>query len=203
MKNNIFKKVLKKFTITSVVIIFFCGIIYGFNVKVNAASLNEKQVLSTLDDDTLYDLLQDYEVDIPDFGVNDEEVTSFIRYVISKVEEDPSYYMAVSYDVLSDFIDDITEFTKEYYSGQIEKYNLVSTSSSHSLQDSLVFEDGEWVSIGGDWNPKWENYNCYAYSIKEQKNQGIIQRVSNISQVIFQENLDIKGEQILVIWQQL
>ena len=172
MKNNIFKKVLKKFTITSVVIIFFCGIIYGFNVKVNAASLNEKQVLSTLDDDTLYDLLQDYEVDIPDFGVNDEEVTSFIRYVISKVEEDPSYYMAVSYDVLSDFIDDITEFTKEYYSGQIETYNLVSTSSSHSLQDSLVFEDGEWVSIGGDWNPKWENYNCYAYSIKRTEEPG-------------------------------
>lgn len=166
MKNNILKKFLKKFIIASVVIMFFCGLVYGFNVKVNAASSNEKQVLSTLDDDTLYDLLQDYEVDIPDFGVNDEEVTSFIRYVINKVEEDPSYYMAVSYDVLSDFIDDITEFTKEYYSAQIETYNLVSTSSSPSLQDSLVFEDGEWVSIGGDWNPKWENYNCYAYSIK-------------------------------------
>lgn len=166
MKNNIFKKFLKKFIITSVVIMFLCGLVYGFNIKVNAASLNEKQALSTLDDDTLYDLLQDYEVAIPDLGVNDEEVTSFIRYVIRKVEEDPSYYMAVSYDLLGNFIDNITEFTKEYYNDQIKTYNLLSTSSSPSLQDSLVFEDGEWVSTGGDWNPKWENYNCYAYSIK-------------------------------------
>ena len=40
-----------------------------------------------------------------------------------------------------------------------------ATTSTYVLQDSYVYDDGEWVSSGGDWLEKWDDYNCYAYAI--------------------------------------
>ena len=42
----------------------------------------------------------------------------------------------------------------------------VASTTGYTLRYSKVMnENGNWVTNGGYYNPKWNNYNCYAYSI--------------------------------------
>ena len=161
MKNN-FKKLILYIFLTLVALL----ISFDLKLEASASSFDHYEVLSSMDNESLHQLLKENEIEIPEFNLTTDEIMSFAKFIIGNVENEKEYSVAVNYGVLKTFIDSVIEFTIEYYGASNETYNL---NKSLVLYNSLVMDDGEWVSTGGDWNSKWSRYNCYAYATKRSE----------------------------------
>ena len=136
------------------------------------ADFNEDgKMLSLMEDNELFELLNESNVYIPEINDSFCETMTYIKSIIKNMEENLDYYVVANYNEYNTFFNNIYGFVKDYYS----KYNilfsnkLTLTRDENELIDSLVWDNGEWSSTGGDWNPKWMNYNCYSYSIRRNE----------------------------------
>lgn len=60
------------------------------------------------------------------------------------------------------FANEIKDNVVYYLNNQNTSLSLSSSSLKYNTVKDL---NGNWVTQGGAWNDKWENYNCYAYAI--------------------------------------
>lgn len=66
------------------------------------------------------------------------------------------------------YADSIKQLVSEY---SIETNDIMSLSlSAYTLKYNKVKDsNGNWVTSGGAYDDRWNNYNCYAYSIKRNE----------------------------------
>lgn len=167
-------KTIKKISYLFVIIFVLFLFLSYYNLNIYASSASSMEYfgkLSSMSEDECMSFITQNNISIPSSLDNEESLKKLVKSSIEIIENDPNYEFVYNFNDTQKFVNDIKDLVNNYYG--IEEVNeSVSSKSvraSYYLKDSRVYGDGEWKSFGGDWNPKWENYNCYAYSIKRSE----------------------------------
>ena len=140
---------------------------FGFCSFVNRATLSvcasgEYDFVNITEEESLQ-FLEDHNIDIPNKFRDYSDIGSFVKGLIQLVYNNQFDDFVFNYDELQNFANEIKNNVIYYLNNQ---NTPLSVSSSYSLQYNTVKDsNGNWVTQGGAWNDKWENYNCYAYAI--------------------------------------
>lgn len=149
---------------------FLCFVLlvsFGFCSFVNRATLSvcasgEYDFVNITEEESLQ-FLENHDIDIPDKFHDYLDIGSFVKGLIQLVYYEPFYEFVFNYDEMLNFANEIKDNVVYYLNN---KNTSLSLSSSYSLKYNTVKDlNGNWVTQGGAWNDKWENYNCYAYAI--------------------------------------
>ena len=132
---------------------FFSTIIYAEKTY-DFANFTEEDAIS---------FVEEHNIEIPTKLLNWDELGSFTKDIIVQSYNDPSIPFGFNYSKTQKYAEDIRGAVG-YYTSQ----NNVSTcsTSSYVLRNNTVMdENGNWVTSGGYYNQDWINYNCYAYAL--------------------------------------
>lgn len=102
-------------------------------------------------------------IEIPEKLSQSEYLSTFTLELILQSYSSPDDPFCFNYPDTQAYAENIREAVKTYMNTE----NTVATGFfSPTLQYSTIMdENGNWVTSGGYYNTKWDNYNCYAYSI--------------------------------------
>lgn len=107
--------------------------------------------------------VEQYGVDIPETLLQSEDFPTVTQELILAIHNYPA--ISFSYDTIEmqQYAEDIRALVRVFMGlGLIFPDNMTDYCLQHS---KVLNEDGEWVTSDGDYNSKWDNYNCYAYAI--------------------------------------
>lgn len=107
--------------------------------------------------------VEQYGVDIPETLLQSEDFPTVTQELILAIHNYPA--ISFSYDTIEmqQYAEDIRALVRVFMGlGLIFPDNKADYCLQHS---KVLNEDGEWVTSDGDYNQKWDNYNCYAYAI--------------------------------------
>lgn len=123
-------------------------------------------LLSQMTEEESIAFVEDRNIEIPKLFQKTSQLGEFIKSIIQKIETNPNYHFTCDYVKMYRFVKAIKNAVNEYYGIDWTTYTNQSRAAQYVLRDSLVQnEDGNWVSTGGAWDPRWAFYNCYAYAI--------------------------------------
>ena len=106
------------------------------------------------------------DIDIPVEFLQNEDLASFTLGLILQAYHSPNVPFCFNYNITQSYAEDIRTAVRSYMNlGAVPA--IASTTAGYELQYNKVMnQDGEWdVTSGGYYNPKWANYNCYAFAI--------------------------------------
>ena len=127
---------------------------------------NDNIILSQMSDQDCLKFILENGVELPSYLENENNIASFVKKIIINVEQNPNYFITYNHTELYSFVERIKNLVNDYYGVYTEVQRSYDNSDRISqLVDNYVQKDDIWVSSNGDWNPKWLNYNCYAYAI--------------------------------------
>lgn len=155
------KNLIKRF-LSAVLLVSFslCLFVNGTTLKAYASDGYD---FANITEEESLQFLEDHGIDIPDKFHDYLDIGSFVKGLIQLVYYDPSYEFVFNYDEMLNFANEIKDNVVYYLNNQNTSLSLYS---SYSLKYNTVKDlNGNWVTQGGAWNDKWENYNCYAYAI--------------------------------------
>ena len=110
-------------------------------------------------------------ITIPENILASGKSASFTHSLVLRSYEHPNTPFCFNYYETQDYAEAIRAAVRSHM-------NLGSLPApATEVIDRLVYnevqdEAGNWVSSGGYWNPKWLNYNCYAYAINRAEQPG-------------------------------
>ena len=100
-------------------------------------------------------------IDIP-LGIVDSKVGEITKSIIQKCASNSNAVFFYNYGEMQKYADEI----KEIVPSKNNNSRLIENTNTYYLQDNTVKnENGYWVTSGGAYDDRWENYNCYAYAI--------------------------------------
>lgn len=167
-------KTIKKicYVIVGIFILFLFLSYYDLTIYASSASSMEYfGKLSEMSEDECMSFIAQNNISIPKSLDDKESVKKFVKSTIETIESNPNYEFMYNFHDTQNFVNAIKDLVNNYYKiNEVSKVvSSQSIESSYYLKNSCVYSNGEWKSSGGDWNPKWKNYNCYAYSIKRSE----------------------------------
>ena len=107
----------------------------------------------------------EHNIEIPKIMSNWDGLGEFTKNIILQSYYYPNYQFQFDYYESQKYAEDIRMAVALYIvptppSVELTRYIY------RALQDNTVMdENGNWVTSGGYYNPDWEYYNCYAYAI--------------------------------------
>lgn len=120
----------------------------------------EKQVLSSLDNESCYEMLTANGFVFPEelCQSKKEEIVlnGGLRKAVSYLEEDLNYGSTVSHPIRYAIYESLREAVINYYGYDTNTVQNVARSMLYTLQDS---------DVAVSWNSNMKNYNCYAYAL--------------------------------------
>ena len=103
-------------------------------------------------------------IEIPEEFLGLDDFHAFTLQLIKESYNNPNVEFCFSYNVTQRYAEEIRSTVNSYINSP--NFSRVVSRTTYSLQHNKVMdENGNWVTSGGYFNPKWLNYNCYAYSI--------------------------------------
>lgn len=152
MSDRSLKGAIMRKTIFILVVILILSML---SVPVFATEEDQIQVLSAMSEEECIDFVLSHGCTIPVELIDYDELGSFIKYVITVVEQNPDYQFTMSYYVTRDFAEAIKDIVNEYYGRNA--YVGYSTRATVNLVDS--------ISLVDEWSESFEEYNCYSYAL--------------------------------------
>ena len=128
-------------------------------VKANALEQNN---IENLTESEALEFVTKYNIDLPS-GISDSTIGGITRSIILECYNNPNIEFIYNYDEMQEYAYNI----KEIVSLLLNDYGVsVASTTNYSLQYNKVKNSsGNWVTSGGTYDTRWQNYNCYAYSI--------------------------------------
>lgn len=164
MKQNLLKQFLT-YIILFLCVGLFVGLIFEATqtimyARADSNSLNqqERSVLDMSESEYI-DFLIANGIQIPD-SVNDD---IDFRYYIENIIQ-ASHRSSRSSYLAQDIVDEIQALVDDYQAIVAEQKSF-SDTNKNTLENNLVWYNGQWSSTGGDWDDNYLNYNCYSFAI--------------------------------------
>lgn len=155
------KKIITK--ILCVILFVSCSLCLFVNTTTSNARASSVYDFANITEEESLQFLEDHNINIPEDFRDDSDLGNFVQGIIRSVYNNPSYELVFNYNVTLDFANEIKSNVIPYLNDQV---SLLSNASNYSLQYNTVQDkNGNWVTQGGAWKDKWENYNCYAFAI--------------------------------------
>lgn len=156
------KRTLKLKTLAAISIIIITALLSN-SLSIMAVS-NETYNFSDFSEADSIAFVEDHNIEIPAKLANSEDLESFTLSLILQSYDNPNVPFCFNYDKTQKYAEDIRMAVRSYI--EIGNVPAVASTSTYTLQQNTVQDSqGNWVTSGGYYNPKWQNYNCYAYSI--------------------------------------
>lgn len=119
-------------------------------------SASETASTASFSDEECLDFLAQHSITIPDGFYVEEECISFVQYVLTTLEANPSATFVFNSKALIDF------------AAAIQNAYLEANNYSYLMPCDLVGSTSNilrYNQVVGSWSDSYENYNCYAYAI--------------------------------------
>ena len=157
MKQYIFTKGINLF----VMFVFSFGV---FCLPSMALSIKSYDFADFTEEDSM-NFVEQCDIDIPEEFLQLEDFPSFTQEIILQSYYNPNTAFCFNYSVTQRYAEDIRTAVRSHLN--LSDIPAIASTIGYNLQHSTVMdENGNWVTIGGYYDPNWNNYNCYAYSIK-------------------------------------
>lgn len=138
-----------------------CLFISGKTIKVKADMIYD---FANITEEQSLEFLEDHNIEIPAiFSGNREQIGDFAKNIMQITYSNPTYEYVFNYDKTLNFANDIKQAVLPYVREQT--VSPQSCSPYYLQYNKVKNSNGEWVTRGGAWDNRWENYNCYAFSI--------------------------------------
>lgn len=155
---------LKKIICCLVLIITF--VCFAPTIYANAQVGQSTEILSHMTEDECLDFIIQNNITIPSSLDDETTLKSLVKETIQQVEANSNYVFSYNFGDTQKFVEDIKNLVNNYYGISTDNsISYLSSISNYQLQYNYVYGNGEWRTSGGEWNSKWEYYNCFAYSI--------------------------------------
>ena len=120
--------------------------------------------LSTISSDESIEFVIEHNIEIPNKIKNSVNLGKITRDIIQKVANNPNYIFAYNYTEMYNYAENIKNCVNECKKSKNISINI--NRSNYILQYNTVQDiNGNWVTSGGDYDVKWDKYNCYAYAL--------------------------------------
>lgn len=108
--------------------------------------------------------IEDNNIEIPSNLQQLDYLPEFTRELILQSYQTPNTPFCFNFIETLSYAEEIRLTVGNYL--DLAAIPMTAAATSYSLLYNKVQDaNGNWVSSGGVFNPKWENYNCYAFSI--------------------------------------
>ena len=150
-----------KTAITFALIIAFLLIMIPFPA---AASLGETVNFADFTETDAMAFVEQYNIDIPTKLMQSENLPYFTLNLILHSYYHPNTAFCFNYSQTQIYAEEIRATVRSCMN--LEANLTVASETAYELQYNQVMdEEGEWGTSNGAFNPKWYDYNCYAYAI--------------------------------------
>ena len=125
----------------------------------NSTKLNYD--FESITDEESISFVKQYNIDVPETLLKTKEMGAITKSIIKSIYNDPEVVFAYNYIKLREYAESIRQV-------MTEKYVCKKTDSKpqYALQYNTVRNaNGNWVTSGGYYDIRWENFNCYAFAI--------------------------------------
>lgn len=158
---------ISKLTIISLaIVIFFCITYFG-----TVVFAEERYNFANFSEEDSMEFVEQCNIAIPKELLEWDELPSFTQKLITQSYYNPDTTFHYNYSVTQQYADSIRTAVKLHINNS--DVPAVANDSSYSLQYNTVMdENGNWVTQGGYYNEKWGQYNCYAYAIHRAEQPG-------------------------------
>ena len=110
------------------------------------------------------DFVVSHNIEIPTKLLESDNIGNFTKTLIMQSSNSPNIEFCFNYDKTQQYAEDIKSAVHMYMNW--DAVPAIASTNSYYLQYNTVMDEyGNWVTSGGYFNPKWYNYNCYAYAI--------------------------------------
>ena len=106
--------------------------------------------------------VEDHNIEIPTKLLQSNYLSVFTRELILQSYQSPNVPFCFNYSETQEYAEDIRVAVASYVNyGAV--LMTVSATSYSLLYNKVQNTTGNWVTSGGAFNPRWYNYNCYAF----------------------------------------
>lgn len=134
-----------------------------FAFPAGAVAANEYDFSNFTEADSMA-FVEEQNIEIPEKLQQSDYLPTFTRELILRSYESPNIPFLFNYYETQTYAEDIRQAVGIHMN--IGSLPSTVSSTTYTLQHSKVMDaNGNWVTSGGYYNSKWNNYNCYAYSI--------------------------------------
>lgn len=110
------------------------------------------------------EFVENNNIEIPEKLLNSDILESFTRDIILQAYNHPNVPFSFNYGETQKYAEAIRVAVQSHLNPS--GIPSAASTTTYTLQYNKVKNSvGNWVTSGGYYNPKWHNYNCYAYSI--------------------------------------
>lgn len=147
---------------TLFLILSVCTITAVGKLNAKAETLNAYDFLNISESESL-NFIEEFDIEAPVEIRQSSDFASLTQNLIKLSASSRDYRFVYNYGAMQTYAEAIQEVVKRY--AVYDDVSLLS-STTYELQYNTVKNNrGEWVTSGGAYDTRWENYNCYAYAI--------------------------------------
>ena len=145
-------------------ILFVLVIVLSLNIIPFSAVATETYDFANFTEEEGMAFLIDCNIDIPEEFILEDDLPSFTLGLILQAYHNPNQSFHFNYNVTQAYAEEIRLAVRSHM--DLDAIPAIASETTYELQYNTVMnEDGEWVTSGGFYDPRWKNYNCYAYAI--------------------------------------
>ena len=133
------------------------------------ATANEVEIydFANFTEEESMDFVEQCGIYIPEILLQLETLPAFTQGLILQIYSNDTISFSFDDIEVQHYAEDIRGAVRMYMGlGLIIPGNLADYCLQHS---KVMNEDGEWRTSGGDYDQKWNDYNCYAYAINRRE----------------------------------
>lgn len=156
-------KVIKKFLIIFSTTTLLFVLVLNFNiVSANTNYYYDYDFENITEEESIF-FIQNHNIEIPKKIANSSELGIIVKEIIQTSAINPNYTFIYNYNEMQTFADIIQQQVHEYTRTN-NSSRSINEEEYHLLYNTVKNQMGQWVTHGGIYYSKWENYNCYSYA---------------------------------------
>ena len=148
----------------STILVLIIALLFGVIPFPTTAFAVETYDFDSFTEEDSMSFVEQCDIDIPDEFLGSEDFPAFTRKLILQSYNNINTEFCFNYIVTQRYAEEIRAAVRSYMNS-IAVPTVASTTAYTLQYNKVMDENGNWVTSGGYYNPKWYNYNCYAYSI--------------------------------------
>ncbi len=125
----------------------------------NVKALQDRELLTELSKDELYNLIKRNGVEILANFDDEDSLKDFIFETVQIIEDNPNYVFFYDFSGTEELANNIKAFVNNYYGIDADDY-WVNSLTRYNLLYSTVY---------GQWSDRYYYYNCYAFAINRKE----------------------------------
>ena len=157
MKKVVYTRVFKNIFLTTITLIAF------YLLLLEASATNDYDFANFTEEDSM-SFVEQCNIEIPEEFLQMDGFSSFTKNLIHHSYSHPNESFCFNYAATQKYAEEIRAAVNSYLNVNLT-YDVAPASYYSLRYNTVMDENGNWVTSGGYYDEKWLNYNCYAYSL--------------------------------------